>query len=110
MHYDRSTAGKNFDELFAGFNFQPIPYIDKEVMERKWDITDKLKKLSPQTKVYCGHEYTLANLYFAKTVEPDNQSILQKIKKTFCASIDFIRAPGRPGRIHIFPTEGVPKG
>lgn len=30
-------------------------------------------------KVYCGHEYTVANLKFAKHVEPDNQDILQKI-------------------------------
>src|SRR5882757_4300414 len=27
------------------------------------------------TKVYCGHEYTLANSGFAKTVEPHNAAL-----------------------------------
>jgi len=33
------------------------------------------KNLPPATKVFCAHEYTLENLRFAQTVEPDNQSI-----------------------------------
>ncbi len=32
----------------------------------------KLAKLAPQTRVYCGHEYTVNNLEFALTVEPGN--------------------------------------
>lgn len=32
----------------------------------------RLGKLSPSTRVYCAHEYTLANLRFALTVEPAN--------------------------------------
>lgn len=32
----------------------------------------KLAVLPAETLVYCGHEYTLANLKFALTVEPDN--------------------------------------
>lgn len=43
---------------------------------------NKLKQLPPTTKVYCGHEYTLANLNFAKTVEPQNQMILRQIEIT----------------------------
>ena len=56
MHYYRSTAAKNFEELFAGFNFQPIPYIDKEVMESKWDITTALKKLSIPALILYGRQ------------------------------------------------------
>lgn len=33
----------------------------------------KLAELPDATAVYCAHEYTLANLKFARTVEPDNQ-------------------------------------
>jgi hydroxyacylglutathione hydrolase len=33
---------------------------------------EKLAALPESTKVYCGHEYTLSNLRFALTVEPDN--------------------------------------
>jgi len=35
----------------------------------------KLAALPDDTKVYCGHEYTLANIGFAKAVEPDNQAL-----------------------------------
>lgn len=36
---------------------------------------EKLKSLNPNTKVYCAHEYTLANLSFASTIEPTNQAL-----------------------------------
>jgi hydroxyacylglutathione hydrolase len=32
----------------------------------------RLRGLPPSTRVYCGHEYTAANLRFALAVEPDN--------------------------------------
>jgi hydroxyacylglutathione hydrolase len=35
----------------------------------------KLSALPPQTRVCCAHEYTLANLAFAGTVEPGNAQI-----------------------------------
>lgn len=39
---------------------------------------EKLAQLPDHTKVYCGHEYTRANLEFAMTVEPDNADIKNK--------------------------------
>src|SRR5574339_1138134 len=36
---------------------------------------EKLAKLAPETRVYCTHEYTLANLRVAQAVEPDNLDI-----------------------------------
>ena len=36
-----------------------------------------LSALPDQTRVCCAHEYTLANLRFAQTVEPHNQDIAQ---------------------------------
>ena len=36
---------------------------------------DKLAALPPETRVYCAHEYTAANLRFAGAVEPANQSL-----------------------------------
>ena len=36
----------------------------------------RLSSLPDDTQVYCGHEYTLANLRFALTVEPDNRAAL----------------------------------
>jgi hydroxyacylglutathione hydrolase len=42
----------------------------------------KLAALPDQTKIYCGHEYTEANLRFAKVVEPNNISLLKRIEAT----------------------------
>ncbi len=36
----------------------------------------RLAALPEATRVYCAHEYTLANLRFALTIEPDNGDIL----------------------------------
>jgi len=38
---------------------------------------NKLKCLPESTRVYCGHEYTLTNIQFAKTIEPHNAALLQ---------------------------------
>ncbi|KAF9914096.1 hypothetical protein BX616_008978, partial [Lobosporangium transversale] len=39
-----------------------------------------LATLPVETKVYCGHEYTKANLQFAHHVEPDNPHVTQKLQ------------------------------
>jgi len=36
---------------------------------------EKLRQLPSQTRVFCAHEYTLANLHFARLVEPNNQQL-----------------------------------
>jgi hydroxyacylglutathione hydrolase len=35
----------------------------------------RLAALPDDTRVYCGHEYTLANIAFARTVEPGNAAL-----------------------------------
>lgn len=40
---------------------------------------DRLAGLPPDTRVCCGHEYTLANAAFALTVEPDNAVLHARI-------------------------------
>jgi hydroxyacylglutathione hydrolase len=39
----------------------------------------KLAALPATTRVYCGHEYTLANLRFAAAVEPGNAALQERI-------------------------------
>lgn len=39
----------------------------------------KLAMLPDTTKIYCGHEYTLSNLYFARTIEPNNTALNARI-------------------------------
>jgi hydroxyacylglutathione hydrolase len=43
--------------------------------EQMYASLQKLRALPDHTKVYCGHEYTLANIGFAKTVEPANAAL-----------------------------------
>eukprot|EP01134_Creolimax_fragrantissima_P003353 CFRG3353T1 len=43
-------------------------------------LVDKLAKLPGQTNVWVGHEYTVKNLQFAVTVEPENQALRQKLE------------------------------
>jgi len=38
----------------------------------------KLARLPRDTRVYCGHEYTLANIRFAEAVEPGNRALAQR--------------------------------
>ena len=38
--------------------------------EMMWASLLKLRDLPGDTRVYCGHEYTLANIKFAQTIEP----------------------------------------
>jgi hydroxyacylglutathione hydrolase len=41
----------------------------------------KLKNLSENIKVYCGHEYTVNNLNFAARVDPENQALQQRLQQ-----------------------------
>jgi hydroxyacylglutathione hydrolase len=54
-------------------------------------LSGKLGKLAPATKVYCGHEYTVQNLRFAQSVEPDSAAVAEKLARAQAA-----RARGEP--------------
>ena len=56
-----------------------------------WGSLSKLARLDPATTVWCGHEYTLANLKFARATEPDNPALAEQ-----GAEIEAARAEGRP--------------
>jgi hydroxyacylglutathione hydrolase len=46
--------------------------------QQMWTSLSALAALPPSTRVYCGHEYTLANLRFALAVEPDNTALWER--------------------------------
>jgi hydroxyacylglutathione hydrolase len=65
------------DTLFAGGCgklFEGTP-------EQMHASLSRLAALPGDTRVYCGHEYTEANLRFAVQVEPDNKAIQQRLEK-----------------------------
>jgi hydroxyacylglutathione hydrolase len=43
--------------------------------EMMWQSLLKLRALPDDTRIYCGHEYTQANIRFAKTIEPHNAAL-----------------------------------
>jgi len=45
------------------------------------DSLNKIKRLSPHTLMYCGHEYTQANIQFAKTVDPTNPALVKRLRE-----------------------------
>ncbi|MGB5702322.1 MAG: hydroxyacylglutathione hydrolase [Polyangiales bacterium] len=45
----------------------------------------KLRSLPADTKIWCGHEYTVNNLRFAQTVEPDNADIATALREAMAA-------------------------
>jgi hydroxyacylglutathione hydrolase len=45
-----------------------------------WDSLLKLRALPDETRIFCGHEYTAANIRFAKTIEPENRALLAREK------------------------------
>lgn len=51
---------------------------------------EKIARLPTTTRVYCGHEYTLANLAFAREVDPDNADLAKRwtdCRKRRCAGL-----------------------
>jgi hydroxyacylglutathione hydrolase len=45
----------------------------------------KLKALPDNTRVWCAHEYTLANLKFALSVDPDNEALVERFERVAIA-------------------------
>jgi hydroxyacylglutathione hydrolase len=52
---------------------------------------ERLAHLPPETRVYCGHEYTAANLRFALKVDPSNEAALD-----YQAEVQSLCAQDRP--------------
>jgi hydroxyacylglutathione hydrolase len=56
-----------------------------------WDSLLKLRVLPDDFNLYCGHEYTPANVKFALTIEPDNADL-----KARAEEVTRLRAANRP--------------
>jgi hydroxyacylglutathione hydrolase len=63
------------------------------------DSLNRLRSLPPETAVYCGHEYTAANLKFALAVEPQNRAALEYQEKV--RTLRAADAPTLPSRMAL---------
>jgi len=56
-----------------------------------WDSLLKLRALPDDFRLYCGHEYTAANIKFALTVEPENPALQARAEQ-----VTKLRAANKP--------------
>ncbi len=59
--------------------------------EMMWQSLLKLRALPDDTRFYCGHEYTEANIRFAKTIEPNNKALAARAEE-----VAKLTAAGKP--------------
>lgn len=75
------------DTLFAG----GCGRVFDGTMAQMHDSLSRLASLPAETKAYCAHEYTLANLRFALKIEPDNEALAARL-----AAAEMARAEAHP--------------
>jgi hydroxyacylglutathione hydrolase len=56
-----------------------------------WSSLLRLRALPPETRIYCGHEYTLSNARFAAALEPANEEVRARLDE-----VAALREAGRP--------------
>lgn len=56
-----------------------------------WNSFEKILSLPDETKIFCGHEYTLANGKFCLRIEPENRDIQNRMREAKA-----LRAEGKP--------------
>ena len=69
------------DTLFTG----GCGYLFDGPPDKMYRSLMRLAKLPGHTKVCCAHEYTLDNLWFAHSIDPKNEALIQRIKETQAA-------------------------
>lgn len=79
-HFDQSPVLFCGDTLFSG----GCGRLFEGSAEQMYTSLCKVKGLPGNTQIYCAHEYTLANLEFARTLNPTNQDLLDY--QALCAS------------------------
>ena len=84
------------DTLFAG----GCGRVFEGTFDQMYESLNKLKILPENTNIYCGHEYTLSNLKFAKEAEPFNQNILLRYNEVLK-----LRETGTPSLPSLLSTE-----
>jgi len=77
-------SGDTLFSLGCGRLFEGSP-------EQMLDSLTRLAALPDDTRLCCGHEYTLANATFAKVVEPDNPALQRRAEQARA-----LRGDGRP--------------
>ncbi len=65
------------DTLFAG----GCGRVFDGSVEQLYHSLQRIAALPASTRIYCTHEYTVANLKFALEVEPDNKALIEQMEQ-----------------------------
>ncbi|QDP01428.1 hydroxyacylglutathione hydrolase [Thalassotalea sp. PS06] len=91
-YYNGADKGTLFcgDTLFSG----GCGRLFEGTAEQMLHSLNKLKQLPESTLVYCAHEYTQANLNFARTIEPENSQLIEyELKVQKLRNLDIATIP-----------------
>lgn len=77
-------SGDTLFSLGCGRLFEGTP-------AQMWNSLSRLRALPPETRIYCGHEYTASNARFALSIDPANIAL-----KARAEEVAALRAKGRP--------------
>ncbi len=94
--FEQSEALFCGDTLFSigcGRLFEGTP-------SQMWDSISRLRELPDETRVCCAHEYTLSNVQFACTIDPENEAL-----QAYRTEVQTLRAEGRPTVPSLLGTE-----
>jgi hydroxyacylglutathione hydrolase len=124
-HGDRFSVGALELEVLhvPGHTLGAVTYLAAETTSARWAFTgdtlflagcgrlfegtaaqmsaslDLLAALPDDTRIACGHEYTVGNLHFARHVEPNNRAIVDRLAEAEAARA--ARRPTVPGTIAV---------
>ncbi|MGI0490686.1 hydroxyacylglutathione hydrolase [Alkalinema pantanalense CENA528] len=82
-YYFPPALGETWGELFCGdtiFSAGCGRLFEGTPAQMVQSLT-QLKQLPDKTRIWCAHEYTLSNLKFALTVEPDNVDLYNRYQE-----------------------------
>lgn len=77
LHFKHDEVLFSGDTLFSmgcGRLFEGTP-------QDLFDAFEKIKALPPETLIYPGHEYTLANAHFCLKQDPENSDLIQRVQE-----------------------------
>eukprot|EP01121_Diplochlamys_sp_Union-15-3_P006651 TRINITY_DN17159_c0_g1_i1.p1 TRINITY_DN17159_c0_g1~~TRINITY_DN17159_c0_g1_i1.p1 ORF type:complete len:259 (-),score=51.84 TRINITY_DN17159_c0_g1_i1:6-782(-) len=83
LYFIEADGGDQHPALFSGdtlFIGGCGRFFEGTAKQMHYALLDVVANLPKQTEVYCGHEYTVKNLQFAMTVEPDNPDLKAKLE------------------------------
>ena len=81
------------DALFCGDTLFALGCgrVFEGTMEQMWNSMLKLRSVPPTARVFCGHEYTLANARFALSIDPENARLQARTRE-----FEEMRSRGEP--------------